>query len=115
MFLLSRSTDIAMIPLAVIAGVIGWGLVIVWFNLNEIDAFEAGHGANTRWKPIVLALVGYAAILLFLSVSPFKFETDPVTVAKKILHESNLLPFKEHFSARSLGSAVHYEYLGVFR
>lgn len=105
-FLMSRSTDIFMIPLAALAGLIGWGLVRVWFSLNDIDTVDSGGGDDARWKAIVLVMVGYAVVLLFVSVSPFKFETDPVTVAKKILHESNLLPFREHFGARSLGSAV---------
>jgi glycopeptide antibiotics resistance protein len=105
-FLMSRSTDIAMLPLAALAGVIGWGLVKVWFNLNHIETLAAAHGDESRWKPIAVALAGYGVVLLFLATSPFTFETDPVVVANKVLHDSNLFPFKEHFSTRSLGSAV---------
>ena len=103
-FLLSRTSDIVMIPVAVLAGLAGWLSIRGWFSMQDVDAKH--ERVDARWRPALTALIGYAVVLLLLAWAPFRFETDPVTVAKKILHESNLLPFKEHFSTRSLLSAV---------
>jgi glycopeptide antibiotics resistance protein len=105
-FLLSRTTDIIMIPVAIIAGILGWALARVWFGLQDIEESRHAVERQSAWRPLVAALIGYALVITFFAWSPFRFELDPVTVAKKIVYESNLIPFKEHFSTRSLGSAI---------
>lgn len=105
-FLMSRTTDIFMIPLAALAGLAGWGIVRIWFGLGDVETADPGRGGGARWRVILLAIVGYAALLLLFALSPYRFETDPSAVARKILHESNLIPLREHFATRSLGSAV---------
>jgi glycopeptide antibiotics resistance protein len=105
-FVLSRTTDIVTIPLAVVAGLAGWGLVRVWFNLQHLDAPATRVEGRSNWRPLVLALVGYALVIALFAWSPFKFEMEPATVAQKLMHDSNLVPFKEHFAVRSLASAV---------
>ncbi len=105
-FILSRTTDMAMLPLAMIAGVLGWALVRVWFNLQNEEVAGGGQKASSNWRPLAVASIGYGLVILFFAWSPFRFELDPVTVANKVLHDSNIIPFKEHFSTRSLASAV---------
>jgi len=105
-FILSRTTDIAMIPLAALAGVVGWALIKVWFDLQKVDTQRERTGEEANWRPLVVALIGYGLVILFLAWSPFQFETDPRAVARKILYESNLIPFKEHFTVRSLPTAI---------
>jgi len=105
-FILSRTTDMAMVPLAMIAGVLGWALVRVWFNLQNVDVAAGGEETGSNWRPLAVASIGYGLVILFFAWSPFRFELDPVTVANKVLHDSNIIPFKEHFSTRSLGSAI---------
>jgi glycopeptide antibiotics resistance protein len=110
-FILSRTTDIVMIPIAIVAGIAGWMLVKVWLNV-QAPGVRAGLGgagreeAASNWRPLVVALVGYALVIAFFAWSPFKFETDPKSVALKIIHDSNIVPFREHFATRSLASAI---------
>jgi len=105
-FLLSRTTDIIMIPIAIIAGILGWAFARIWFGLQDMEASHRSVERESGWRPLVAALIGYALVITFFAWSPFRFELDPITVAKKILYESNLILFKEHFSTRSLGSAI---------
>lgn len=104
-FILSRRTDIAMLPIAVLAGVLGWLLVRTWFKLQSVDP-KTGIDNAIRWQQLALALVGYCLIIGLFAWSPFQFETDIGAVLTKIKHESNLVPFRQHFSTRSLASAV---------
>ncbi len=105
-FVLSRTTDMAMILLAVVAGILGWVLVRAWFNLQTDNTSGQENPRGSNWQPLAVAVFGYSLAILFFAWSPFRFEIDPGIVANKILHESNIIPFKEHFSTRSLGSAV---------
>ncbi len=104
-FILSRRTDIAMLPVAVLAGTLGWLLVRAWFKLQAVDP-NTGVDNAIRWQQLALALVGYALIIGLFAWSPFQFETDFSAVLSKIKHESNLVPFRQHFATRSLASAV---------
>ena len=105
-FIMARTSDIVMIPIAVLAGIMGWALVKVWFTVQEPETPTAAETDHSHWRTLVVALVGYALVIAFFAWSPFRFETDPKTVALKILHDSNFIPFKEHFAVRSLGSAI---------
>jgi len=105
-FILSRTSDIVMIPMAIVAGLAGWALVKVWFGLQDVEAVAESDERESNWRPLAVALTGYALVIVFFAWSPFRFEIDPKTVALKVLHDSNLFPFREHFSVRSLGSAI---------
>jgi glycopeptide antibiotics resistance protein len=106
MFIMSRTTDIVIIPIAIIAGIMGWGLVKVWFSVQGADTPEVRETEQSNWRPLVVALVGYALVIGFFAWSPFNFETDLRAVARKVIYESNLVPLREHFGTRSLASAV---------
>jgi len=106
MFVLSRTTDIVMIPIAIVAGIAGWGLVKVWFSVQEPAAQAGREESRSNWRPLAVALVGYALVIAFFAWSPFNFETDPKSVALKMIYDSNVVPFREHFATRSLASAV---------
>ncbi len=103
--ILSRRTDIVMLPIAVLSGLLAWLLVRTWFKIQGTNA-SGDVAGETRWQPLALALLGYALVIGLFAWSPFQFETDLGVVFEKIRHESNLMPFKQHFSTRSLGSAV---------
>lgn len=105
LFILSRRTDIVILPVAVAAGVLAWALVRAWFKVQQVDP-RTGGTIHVRWQELALALLGYALVIGLFAWSPFAFETDVAAVFEKIRHESNLIPFKQHFSTRSLGSAV---------
>ncbi len=105
-FILSRRTDVAMVPVAVLAGALGWLLVRSWFRLQSIDPSNGAQRDDIRWQELALALAGYSFIIGLFAWSPFQFETDIGAVLNKIRHDSNLVPFRQHFSTRSLASAV---------
>jgi glycopeptide antibiotics resistance protein len=114
-FILSRTSDIAVLFLAVIAGIVGWAVVKIWFNVQNVEAAREHADEGTRWRSLTVALIAYAIVIALFAWSPFHFETDHKTVAKKILYESNAIPFKEHFSTRSLSSAVDIvKEVGIF-
>lgn len=104
--ILSRRTDIAMLAVAALSGVLGWALIRTWFKIQgtHVTSDEASYQA--RWQQLALATLGYAFVIGLFAWSPYDFETDLSVLFEKIRHESNLMPFKEHFSTRSLGSAV---------
>jgi len=104
--ILSRRTDIAMLGVAVLSGVLGWALVRTWFKIQGTQVRSDGSSAEVRWQQLALATLGYAFVIGLFAWSPFQFETELGTVFEKIRHESNLMPFKQHFATRSLGSAV---------
>ncbi len=104
--ILSRRSDIAMLGVAVISGVLGWALVRTWFKVQGTQINTDGSTAAVRWQQLALAALGYAFIICLFAWAPYQFETDLGTLFEKIRHESNLMPFKQHFSTRSLGSAV---------
>jgi len=105
-FILSRTTDIIMIPIAIVAGIAGWALVRVWFSVQLPESQAGREETPSNWRPLAVALVGYALVIAFFAWSPFNFETDPKSVALKIIYDSNIVPFREHFATRSLASAV---------
>lgn len=105
-FILSRTTDMAMVVLAVIAGVLGWALVRVWFNVQPAEVSTRDPETGSNWRPVAVAAIGYGLVILFFAWSPFRFELELRTVAAKVLHETNLFPFREHFATRDLASAV---------
>jgi glycopeptide antibiotics resistance protein len=41
-----------------------------------------------------------------MALSPFEFELSVKVLKQKFLYESNIIPFKAHFSARSISAAV---------
>jgi glycopeptide antibiotics resistance protein len=105
-FILSRTTDMAMLPIAVLAGVLGWALVRVWFGVQNVEPAVDGGRTRRNWRPLAVAAIGYGLVIVFFAWSPFRFELDLRTVANKVLHETNVIPFREHFATRSLSSAV---------
>lgn len=105
-FILSRTTDMAVVFLAVVAGVLGWAMVRGWFALQRVDVRAEGSDVGRDWRPLAVAAIGYCLVILFFAWSPFRFELDLRTVAGKVLHETNIFPFREHFATRSLASAV---------
>ncbi len=103
---LSRRTDIAMLAVAALSGALGWALVRTWFKVQGAHVASDGTSDQVRWQQLALATLGYAFVIGLFAWSPYQFETDLSTLFEKIRHESNLMPFRQHFSTRSLGSAV---------
>jgi glycopeptide antibiotics resistance protein len=101
LFNLSRSTDVSTVILAVLAGLAGVAGARLWLGLQH----PAPTVTNVRARN-GLACIVYALFLALVSWYPYSFETDIWTIVAKIRHEANWLPFRAHFSVRSLASAI---------
>ena len=106
LFILSRTSDIVMFPIALIAGVLGWKAVDTWLKILDTQQESTEHSAIDRNKIILVALAAYCLIVCLLAWAPYQFEIHPKVVFGKMVYESNLVPFKAHFEVRSIGSAV---------
>ncbi len=97
LFIASRVSDIVMIPLSVLAGLIGWLFGLVWFMLQDFqdDSFFKNFAQRNRF--LVLVISGYMVILVLSTLSPYRFEYSLKAVEQKILYQSNWMPFKWHF------------------
>jgi glycopeptide antibiotics resistance protein len=105
-FIISRTSDIITLPLAIIAGIIGWIAVRYWTKLQDIHAEDSPQPEYLKRKATAIALISYAVFLCLLAWSPYHFETNRAVIFKKIFHQSNLRPFRIHFANRDLSSAV---------
>ncbi len=106
LFIMFRTSDILMFPLAVIAGILGWRISLIWMNISAGSGGRQESAAFDRTRASLLALGAYALIVCLLAWAPYNFEINLQEILHKIRHESNLIPFKLHFEARSIGSAV---------
>jgi VanZ family protein len=112
LFNLSRTTDVSTVIVAFLAGAAGVAAARLWFGLQRQADAVTGSGPPgadpraRRLRMVGLACVVYALFLALLSWYPYEFETNLRTVFSKIRHEANWLPFRAHFSVRSLGSAI---------
>ncbi|WP_156498148.1 VanZ family protein, partial [Oleiphilus sp. HI0043] len=55
---------------------------------------------------VLLSIVLYSLFLFSVALSPFDFELSLKAIKQKLIYDSNVIPFKAHFSARSIGAAV---------
>ncbi len=74
-------------------------------------ASRAGPGGRVLSppdRPYLLLSAGllYGMLLLAIALSPYEFELSLRSIRDKLLYDSNLIPFRLHFSVRSTGSAV---------
>jgi glycopeptide antibiotics resistance protein len=93
LFVLSRTSDIAMVPVAVAAGLVGWLFVRVCFRWRGIETPQPTVAGKKNWRAAAVALIVYATIIGCLALSPFQFESNPRAVPEKVLH-GNLIPFR---------------------
>jgi glycopeptide antibiotics resistance protein len=106
LFILSRTSDIVMLPIAVVAGWLGWRLVQAWWKVANPSRERMIKRDVDNNKILGIAIAFYAVIICLLAWAPFQFEYHPDIVMDKIKYESNLVPFKMHFAVRDIGSAV---------
>jgi len=98
-FVLSRTSDVAMFPIALAAGLLGWLAAKVWFIARRITIVADRRAGRPVWRIWALAATAYALAVSVLSLSPFAFEQDHRGVALKIFSERNLVPFRYTTSA----------------
>lgn len=104
-FVTSRTVDIALLPLSILAGLGGWQMAKTWLNLQKIE-YGVPAPLETRKKMAAIALLSYLIIIALLSWAPFQFEYDAHMIIFKLKYHTNFIPFKTHFTIRNLDSAV---------
>lgn len=98
-FILNAYTDVAIILIAPIIGVvIAWA--IRFYNPTKTSL------SKDRDSIIVIAIAAYAIFIALLNWSPYEFEITSKAIKAKLLHHTNWLPFRAHFSHRSINAAI---------
>lgn len=103
-FIMSRTADVAAVLLAPPAAVLGWLLATGWERLQGVRAAEGRSARRDRIYGIALASVLYIVVLALMAWAPFDYESDLRVVRDKVREETNLIPFRLHFSTHSLGA-----------
>jgi glycopeptide antibiotics resistance protein len=103
-FIKSGRTDIAVPFLGFFTGLLTSYLCLKFSSASQNLSQENTIQAN-RYVYLSAAFI-YALLLLTVSLSPFEFELSLDVIKQKLLHESNIIPFKAHFSARSISAAI---------
>lgn len=79
-------------------------------SLTITKLYHVTRESNTRKADqaylLLFTSLLYALFLLSLALTPFDFELTINSIKAKALHQSNFVPFKYHFSARSISSAI---------
>ncbi|MCK5617776.1 MAG: VanZ family protein, partial [Candidatus Krumholzibacteria bacterium] len=71
LFILSRTSDIVMFPIALVAGVLGWKAVDTWLKILDTRQESTEHSAIDRNKIILIALAAYCLIVCLLAWAPY--------------------------------------------
>jgi glycopeptide antibiotics resistance protein len=114
LFVLSRTSDVAMFPVAFVSGTLGWAAARGWYAWRGLDT-SPRRRPPTRWRWRLLAAASYALALALMSLWPFEFEIDHRFAADKIFGDLNLVPFRYTTSmwdvARTAGAFVPLGFL----
>lgn len=100
LFILSRTTDVAMLALAFIAGLGGWLVARVWFMFQDYEGYASFENERHRNKFLVSMTKGYGLFLIVSALVPFRFEFSLRAIAQKILYQSNWIPFVNQIGMR---------------
>jgi len=85
------------------------GLAVAWITASLMRQTRQYSGAKQSHELqylLVSAALIYLLFLLSVSLSPYEFELSLRSIRSKLLNDSNFLPFRLHFSARSIASAI---------
>ncbi|MEM7707675.1 MAG: VanZ family protein [Pseudomonadota bacterium] len=99
-FVASGRSDVLVIPLAAATG-LAVGLAVRAARKN----YRAQTDARGLSRFLILLIVCYLLFLFSLAWAPYEFES-PGTWKRKLLSETNLIPFRLHFSSRSVAAAI---------
>jgi len=115
-FIFSAYSDVFLIIVAPLVGGIIAYLLKSWIKFEGRQYISSSEPSNNQIERInyknshteawVLMILSYCLFIVFLSWSPFIFEIDISALKQKLLSGSNWIPFKAHFSVRSMGSAI---------
>ena len=101
-FVYSRTSDISMLVLAVLAGIAGWLLGRLWFMLQDFEGYSSFENDSHRNSFLFLITLGYILFLFLAALSPYRFEFSLKAIEQKILYQTNLIPFRNQLGMRNL-------------
>ena len=104
-FILSRTSDITMLPLAILAGIAGWLAAKYWLRLQSANVQSYHQSPENHRKLLVILCIGYGIFLCLISWMPYQFELNPRMILKNIITQSSIIPFIGHFAIRDLEAA----------
>lgn len=102
-FIVSRTSDIILLPIAFTAGLSGILFAWIWLRLTDSTAAPAQQRGSVFWGWLVIL---YGGFVCFMAWVPFDFEWDSREILEKIIFGSNIIPFLSHFRNRDLSSAL---------
>ena len=82
LFIQSRTTDIVMLPLALLAGVVGWLLVRAMLSARGSER-ECEDAEPRHWRGVTVVLILYAFAALCVLWWPYQYELDYRAAAGK--------------------------------
>ena len=97
LFVISRVSDVVMVPVAITAGVVGWLFAQVWFMLQESPGESFFKNIEERNQFLLWLITGYVFLLVLSTLAPYRFEYSLRAVLQKLMYQSNWMPFKAHF------------------
>ena len=107
LFIINGYSDVFIVLIApIVGGLVAYSLQ-TWGHFGRVT--RAGHesGVAVSQREVwLLAVMCYGLFIMLWSWSPFVFETALAELKVKLLQDSNWLPFKAHFSSRSLSAAI---------
>ncbi len=97
LFVRAASSDIF---IALLAPLIG-GLVAILLTREKKSPLGRAQASN--W---LSAAIGYGVFLALMAWSPYRFEIAFGDIISKLVHDTNWIPFRLHFSSRTMASAL---------
>lgn len=101
-FVYSRTSDVSMLILAVLAGITGWLVGRLWFMLQDFEGYSSFENDNHRNNFLISITLMYVLFLFFAALSPYRFEFSLKAIEQKILYQTNFIPFKNQLGMRNI-------------
>lgn len=101
LFIYSRTTDVAMLALALAAGLGGWLVARVWFMLQDYEGYSSFDNERHRNEFLLSIAKGYAVFLMAAALVPLRFEFSLRAIAQKMIYQSNWVPFANQIGMRN--------------
>lgn len=102
LFVYSRTTDVFMIVLAVLAGFLGWCVSLLWFRLQDTHGYSSFENEKHRNDFIFFVTFIYASLLVLAALVPFRFEYSFKAVIQKLLYQTNWVLFHNQVGLRDM-------------
>ena len=104
LFIRSGRSDIIVPFLGFFAGLaVAWVVGALAVQARQYSSTKRNH--ELQYLLVSAALI-YLLFLLSISLSPYDFELSLRAIRDKLLSDANFLPFRLHFSTRSIATAV---------